>query len=296
MKAFITGGLGFIGRHLVARLQADGVEVKVYDRKTHERNDCGDVEWLYAELTHFKPDTVYHLAALADVRHALRDVKTHIQANFLLTANVLEAMVIASVPRIVFTSSAVVYGDSPVVEPIRENWTVFPKQTSVYGAMKLASEALIEAYCVGYGLRADIFRLVSLVGAGYRHGNLKDFYDKLTANPKRLEVFGSLSQQKYYCAVEDFVEAVRLVDVHPHTGAEIWNVSHDRPNDIADSLLAVLKVMQLPDPKIVHKDSWVGDLPTLVLNTSKLRDLGWKPMHSIYGAMLRTVEDLAVRA
>jgi len=164
--------------------------------------------------------------------NALKQPREQLQMNLVATFNVLEAMKRARCPRIAFTSTAVVYGDTDSKAPITicnedgehttftlannrqskiaERGWVFPQQTSIYGAMKLASESLIAAYCTGYGLSADIYRLVSVVGAGYRHGNVMDFYTRLKANPKTLTLLGSPTQEKFYIDAHDVIEAMML--------------------------------------------------------------------------------------
>ena len=294
-RALVTGGAGFLGTHLVRRLLAEGVAVRIYDHRLERRDDVLDRGELVAAMSLWQPTTVYHLAALADVRDALKYPHEQVQQNFLATSYVLEAMRATGAKRLVFTSSAVVYGDS-TWSPIAECGVTFPRQTSIYGAMKLASEALIEAYCVGYKMCADIFRLVSLMGEGYHHGNLIDFYRKLKADPTHIEIHGSDGQGKYYCDVGNLMDAIRLVDAHPHEGAEIWNVSHDKPNTIRDSITAVSDVLKIhPDRIVSTAAQWAGDLPALVLNTTKLRALGWAPKVAIVDSMRRTVEDFIAR-
>lgn len=287
-RAFVTGGMGFIGSHLVLRLSADGVEVTIYDRK-HRHEDLLDADRLKDAMLSAAPDVVYHLGARADVSKALEERELQIRQNFLATFNVLEAMVLAQVPRIVFPSSAVVYGGDGLHGPPVNEYGI-GQQTSIYGACKLASEGLIQAYCHGLGMHADIFRLVSLVGEGYRHGNLLDFYKRLKADPEVLKFRGSAFQHKYYCVVDDFIDAIRLVDSHPHKGASIWNVSHPSPNTIHDSIDVVSTVLGV-DPRLQsEKPPWAGDLPALVLDCTKLRNLGWSPKVSVREGMVRTVE------
>ena len=292
-RAFVTGGAGFLGTHLVRRLLDEGVAVRIYDHRLERRDDVLDRGDLVAAMSLWQPTTVYHLAALADVRDALKYPHEQVQQNFLATSYVLEAMRRTGVTRIAFTSSAVVYGDTARTVTERD---AAAQQTSIYGAMKLASEALIEAYCVGYGMRADIFRLVSLVGEGYHHGNLIDFYEKLKHDSTYVEIHGPADQPKYYCDVGDLMNAIRLVDASSHTGAEIWNVSHDQPNTIRDSITAVSEALGIhPDRIATASAQWPGDLPALVLDTSKLRALGWAPKVPILDSMRRTVEDFIAR-
>lgn len=318
-RAFVTGANGFIGHHLVNRLADEGWYVTVYDRKPpstdgrwnlYVQGDIFDEVNLTHALRESRSSIVFHLAALADVRNALKQPREQVRLNLLATSAVLEAMREADVKRIAFTSSAVVYGDTKplygylacdpsytltVQAKMTESSYVFPQQTSIYGAMKLASESLISAYCHGYGFVADMYRLVSLTGAGYRHGNLMDFYRKLVANPKRLSIFGTGEQQKYYIDVEDVIDAMMLTTARDHNGAEIWNVSYHEPNTINDSVRAVCAALEL-SPEIVHEgDPWAGDLPALVLDCSKLRALGWAPKRDIRESMTRTVVDFMER-
>lgn len=304
-RAFVTGANGFIGKHLVARLVTEGWHVTVYDHKpatqdaqwhVYIQGDIFENDQLASAMRHADPSVVFHLAALADVRNALKQPNDQMRMNFEATGRVLEAMRAVGVKQIAFTSSAVVYGDTPgCYSPIRESSRIFPQQTSIYGAMKLASESLISAYCHGYGMRADIYRLVSLVGEGYRHGNLMDFYRKLQADPTKLTILGTGQQEKYYIYVGDVVDAMIRTTQREHDGAEIWNVSHDQPNTINDSVQAVCDALDL-HPQIVHEgDPWAGDLPGLVLDCSKLRALGWEPKTSIRDGMRKTVHDFLER-
>jgi UDP-glucose 4-epimerase len=210
----------------------------------------------------------------------------------------------AQCSRIAFTSTAVVYGNLQdttdvhlewPLRAIRETGAGFPQQTSIYGAMKLASESLIAAYCEGYGCIGDIYRLVSVVGPGYRHGNLMDFYTRLSENPSTLTLFGSPTQEKYYIAVEDVMDAIARTVARDHRGCDLWNVSHHAPNTIGDSISAVAEALGIPYPSVLGGASWPGDLPQLVLDCSKLRALGWVPNKSIALAMRETVEDLIAR-
>src|ERR1700676_2224717 len=237
-RAFVTGSAGFLGRHLLERLAAENIPVTTYDRQHGQ--DIGDLFTLSEALDASEATTVYHLAALADVRSAFLQPVDQRTQNFLGTAMVLDAMRACGVKRIVFTSSAVVYGDiAPQLgQSIAEHHAI-GRQTSIYGAVKLASEALIESYCAGYGMRADIFRLVSAVGEGYRHGNILDFYRKLQVDPTQIHSLGTGREQKYYIYAGDVIAAMRFALATDHAGAERWNVSHETPITINEVLTEV---------------------------------------------------------
>src|SRR5438552_3895828 len=203
MRAFITGGAGFIGSNLVDRLLADGHAVTVFDNFSTGRREflteaqrrsvrvvVGDLLDLSALISATEShDLVFHLAANADVRHGLEYPRRDLEQNTLGTHNVLEAVRQNDIRRMCFASTGSVYGE-PAVFPTPED-SPFPVQTSLYGASKLAAEGLISAYCHGFGMRASVFRFVSILGPRYTHGHVFDFCRMLFANPEAIQVLGS---------------------------------------------------------------------------------------------------------
>ena len=197
MRAFVTGGAGFIGSNLVDRLLAEGGDVTAYDDLS-----TGQIEFLEAARKsprfHFVEgdvldlpiltraleghDVVFHLAANADVRFGTEHPKRDLEQNTIATFNILEAMRANGVKRIAFSSTGSVYGEAEIF-PTPEN-APFPVQTSLYGASKLAGEGLIAAYAFGFGITGYIFRFVSILGERYTHGHVFDFYKKLLENPE----------------------------------------------------------------------------------------------------------------
>src|ERR1043166_3430218 len=163
-KVFVTGAAGFIGSNLVERLLAAGKGVVGWDNfSTGQpkflieaekqpqfklvRGDNLDLPALTAAMTGC--DTVFHLAANADVRFGLNHPKKDLEQNTIATFNVLEAMRANGVKEIAFSSTGSVYGEAEVI-PTPED-APFPVQTSLYAASKVAGETLIEAYCEGFG-------------------------------------------------------------------------------------------------------------------------------------------------
>ncbi len=225
MRAFVTGGAGFIGSNLVDRLLADGHTVAVYDNFstgqerflenarraascTLVKGDLLDTATLNRAMQDARPDVVFHLAANADVRFGTEHPSKDLEQNTIATFNVLEAMRAAGARRIAFSSTGSIYGE-PDVFPTPET-APFPVQTSLYGASKLAGEGLIQAYCEGFGFQGYIFRFVSIVGERYSHGHVFDFYKRLRDDPTSLRVLGDGRQRKSYLYIQDCIDAILL--------------------------------------------------------------------------------------
>jgi UDP-glucose 4-epimerase len=237
-------------------------------------------------------DIIFHLAANADVRSGIIDRTTDININIIGTHNVLEAMVSNNVKKIIFASSATVYGD-PNTFPTPENEELI--QTSIYGASKLAGEALIEAYSNYFDIDAYIFRFVSWIGPRYSHGVIYDFYHKLKNNPKILNILGDGSQVKSYLDVKDGVEGIFMVLEHSPKGVNIYNLGHDESMNVVDLANIVISEMGLSNVKFKFmggKRGWKGDSPVVLLDTSKIKDLAWNPRIDIESGIRRTVKFL----
>ena len=304
MRAFVTGGSGFVGSHLVDRLVAQGDEVTIYDLR-HPRlplpghdhiqfhyGDLTTLATLHAVLHAANPDIVYHLAARADVR-ATPDVafRNNIQATF----NVLETMRASSCRRIVFASSGSVYGETAVI-PTPED-APFPVQTSLYSASKVASEALIQAYCHSYGFQGYIFRFVSLLGERYSHGHVLDFYQKLRQNPHELQVLGNGHQKKSYLYAPDAVDAIMIALAKATAPVNIFNLGTDEYCEVNESLAWITAYLGV-NPAYVYSGGergWAGDNPFIYLDTTRICALGWQPTKTIKEAIIATVADIRMR-
>ena len=158
----VTGGAGFMGSHLVDRLIKEENNVFVYDnlssgkKKFVEKHfdnpkfklivsDLLDMDELNRVISEYDIEQVWHLAANPDVRSGFSDPKTHLEQNVIATHNLLEAMRLNEVKFIVFTSTSTVYGEADII-PTPEDYGPL-KPISLYGASKLAAEALISSYC-----------------------------------------------------------------------------------------------------------------------------------------------------
>ena len=307
MKAFVSGGAGFIGSNLVDRLLDVGHEVTVYDNLS-----TGLLQFLeYArDFDRFRlvegdlldegslseaiagHEFVFHLAANADVRFGTEHPRRDLEQNTIVTNNVLEAMRKNGISKIAFASTGSVYGDATVI-PTPEN-APFPIQTSLYAASKLAGEGLIAAYCGGFGFQSWIFRFVSILGERYTHGHVFDFYRKLKQNPSRLEVLGNGKQRKSYLYIQDCIDAMLFALEKSNESVNVLNLGVDGYCEVNDSIGWICEELGV-SPKLEYSGGdrgWIGDSPFIFLDTSKIQDLGWKPKLSIHDGVLKTIQYL----
>jgi UDP-glucose 4-epimerase len=279
-QGFVTGGAGFIGSHMVDRLARACTSV----------TDVLDGERLKKEMAGC--DIVFHFQANADVRGGTTRTQIDLQQNTIATWNVLEAMRINEVKHIVFASSATVYGE-PDVFPTPETYA--PLQTSLYGASKLACEAMIQAYCEYFGIRCHIFRFVSWIGERYSHGVVFDFVSKLKSDPRTLEVLGDGKQRKSYLDVVDGVDGIFHALEHAKEAKNVFNLGHDASMNVLDLADIVVDELNLKGVRYVTtggERGWLGDSPFVHLDTTKLKTLGWRPRVTIEQGIRNTVQYL----
>jgi UDP-glucose 4-epimerase len=307
MRAFVTGGAGFIGSSLVDRLLADGHDVVAFDNFStgHRSFLCGATGHPHFTLVEgdtldlpaltkamHGADTVFHLAANADVRFGTEHPKRDLEQNTIATFHVLEAMRATGIRRIAFASTGSVYGETRVF-PTPED-APFPVQTSLYGASKLAGEGLIAAYAAGFGFEGCIFRFVSILGERYTHGHVFDFYKSLRQNPTRLQVLGDGRQRKSYLYVGDCLEGMLLAMDRASGGVEVYNLGTDEYVEVDESIRIMCEQLHLA-PALDYTGGdrgWVGDSPFIFLDCSKVRALGWRPRLTIREGIIRTLQYL----
>jgi UDP-glucose 4-epimerase len=308
MRWLVTGGAGFIGSHFADRLTARGDDVVVYDNFTlgceaflAEAQGTGRLEIVrgdvldLARLKHTMAgcDAVVHLAARSNIARGQTHAYDDFTENVGGIVNVLEAMRLTGAKRLVFSSTAVVYGE-PAVFPTPEN-APFPQQTSVYGASKAAGEAAIQAFCETFAMGASIFRFVPIVGERYTHGHIISFYQRLRENPNELLILGDGKQRKSFVYVHDAIDAVLLAFDRVAPGVETFNIGSDNQCEINDSARWIAERLGLR-PRITYgggNRAWVGDSPVVHVDTAKIRALGWSPRLTIREGIERTVDYLA---
>ena len=287
----VTGGAGFIGSHLVDTLVAQGNEVLVVDSlcagriETISRHiDDHKVRFVQADLLgdgwqeHIEgADRLFHLAADPDVRQSAISPDPAMQNNIMATYRVLEAMRRYEVPELVFTSTSTVYGDATVIPTPEDYAPLLP--ISVYGASKLACEALISSYCYSFGMKAWIYRFANIVGERSGHGVITDFIRKLKENPNELEILGDGKQAKSYLEVHECVAAM-LFALRTKGTVNIFNIGSEDWIDVKSIAEIVAEEMHLPDVRFRFtggERGWVGDVPRMQLSLERIKGKRWKP-------------------
>ena len=293
---FVSGGAGFIGSHLVRRLLADAAlqRVVIYDNfssgqesyLTDLRSDPrlvvvkADLKEKEAVVEAMRgSEVVFHLAANPDIAKAVTQPDIDFWEGTFLAQNVLEAIRINGVKRLLYMSGSGIYGENAAVAFAEDYGPCFP--ISTYGASKLACEALISAYCHMFELRARAFRFANVVGPRQTHGVGYDFVRRLKADPTRLRILGDGSQSKSYIHVEDILEAVFLADENGSAKYDVLNVATDDYVTVREIADLAVKVSGL-DPAGVKYEftggdrGWKGDVPIVRFNCAKVKGLGWR--------------------
>lgn len=301
MAILVTGGAGFIGSHLVDRLVEEGKEVVILDNLSSGVSFLNpDAEFIKVDLTDRlkledvfrKKDfsEVWHIAANPDVRIGSENPDEIYRNNILATYNLLEVMRKNNVDKIIFTSTSTVYGEAGVI-PTPEDYPTVP--ISIYGASKLACEALISSYCHTFDMKAWIYRFANVIGKRSNHGVIYDFIMKLRRNPEELEILGNGEQNKSYIYISDCIEAM-FFGLKADDRVNIFNIGSEDQIKVKRIAEIVCEEMGLsPKFRFTGGDrGWKGDVPVMLLSIEKLKAMGWKPRYSSEQAVRMAVRDL----
>jgi len=291
-KYFVTGGAGFIGSHLVDRLMAEGGIVTVYDNLVSGRKEWIEhhlgkegFRFLHADLLDFEAlltamkghEIVWHLGANTDIPSGNKITDLDLKNCTIATHSVLEAMRQHGIDKILFASSACVYGDVP---PLALSETFGPLlPINLYGAGKLACEGLITAYSHLFGIKAWMFRFANVVGARMGHGVIYDFIHKLKVNPKELEILGDGKQEKPFFLVEDCIDSMLCAFHNSDNQCDVFNLGCTSFTKVTAIARIVAEEMGLKNVKFKYtggRRGWPGDVPVVHFNVEKIKRLGWQ--------------------
>jgi UDP-glucose 4-epimerase len=289
MRTLVVGGAGFIGSHLVDLLVQRG-PVSVFDNFSVGKRAfiarhvaSGAVRVLEGDALDFEAltaaareqDLLCHLAANPEARWGLEHPRLDLEQGTIATHNALEACRLAHVPRFFLSSSGTVYGDTD--QPCDEG-ALGHLPISLYGASKLAGEALASAYVECFGLRVSICRFGNVIGPRSTHGAILDFCKKLREHPAYLDVLGDGEQAKPYLHVTDCAAGIMHVLDRATEPLSIYNLAPEGWTTV--HRIAELCVAASPNPSARIEYSggtrgWPGDVPRSRLVPDKLARLGF---------------------
>jgi UDP-glucose 4-epimerase len=292
LRILVTGGAGFIGSHVVDRLIEMGNNVTVFDNMSsgrmefigHHKNnpkfklikgDLMDTETIEDACKDI--DLVFHIAANPDVRLGAVDTKVHFDQNITATYNLLEAMRNKEVKKLAFTSTSTVYGEATIIPTPEDYGPLVP--ISLYGASKLACEALITSYSHTFDMQSWIFRFANIVGDRGTHGIIVDFIEKLRKNSTELEILGDGRQSKSYLHVRECVDAIMFSIINSNNEVNIFNIGSEDATNPTRIGEIIVEEIGLADVKFNYSGGsrgWKGDVPKMMLSIDKLKELGWK--------------------
>ena len=307
MRYFVTGGAGFIGSNLVDRLVERGA-VTVYDNLSsgkkefiqhHEGKD--GFRFIKADLLELDTlrkamkghDVVFHLAANTDIRAGTAKIDLDLKSGTIGTYNVLVAMKENGIKKIVFASSATVYGEGAVKSTSENHGPLFP--ISLYGASKLACEGLITAFCHLFNMQAWMYRFANVVGKRETRGVIYDFIQKLRRNSAELEILGDGTQERPFFMVEDCVDGILFGFEHATESVNVFNLGCNSSTDVTSIAKMVVEEMGLTDVEFKYTGGnrgWPGDAPQVHFNIGKIAKLGWKPKYTSDEAVRWAIRDI----
>ncbi len=309
-RYFVVGGAGFIGSHLVRALLGNerDTHVVVYDsflsgRIWHldELEDQRELEIVTGDVKERDllcaamsgAEVVYHLASNPDIARAVTEPEIDFWEGTYLTNNVVEAMRINNIKKLIYASGSGVYGDTGTLDISEEYSPMLP--ISTYGASKLGCEALICSYCHMFDMDGAALRFANVVGPHQTHGVGYDFVKKLMQNPKELTILGDGSQSKSYIYVSDVINAMRLLEDRMPERFSCYNVATLDYLEVIEIADIVVEEMGLKDVRYIFTGGdrgWKGDVPVVRFDTSRIREFGWSNEYTSREAVSLSVKSI----
>jgi UDP-glucose 4-epimerase len=307
-KILVTGGAGFIGSHLVDRLVEKGSQVTVFDNMSSGKMEFIEKHLENPDFTLIKGDLlnqeaiekackgidfIFHVAANPDVKLGAFDTRIHLNQNIMATYNLLEAMRKNNNEKIAFTSTSTVYGEASIMPTPEDYGPLIP--ISLYGASKLACEALVTSYSHTFDMQAWIFRFANIVGPRSTHGITVDFVNKLRKNSNLLEILGDGKQEKSYLHVLECIDAILFVIENSKEKVNIFNIGSEDTISAIEIGKAVIEEIGLSNVKFTYTGGnrgWKGDVPRMRLGIEKMKSLGWKSVYTSERSIRETARAL----
>lgn len=299
MKIIVTGGAGFIGSHINKVLLDSGHEVKVIDnlstgfkeniddRADFEQIDLANQESLKKALSGF--DSVIHLANSIIVPESVEKPVAYAENNVVNSVKLLEAMREANVKKIIFSSSATVYGESENL-PLTED-SPLGIQANQYGASKVAMESFIGVYHQLYNFDTIILRYFNPFGPNEKHDpetHAIPNFIKATLKKEEIPLYWKGQQIRDFIYVEDLAAAhSAVIDLK---GMQIFNVGTETGTKVITVAKTIFDIVGYSVP-INDLGERSGDAVATYASSKKLTaTTGWKAKHSLHQGLVKTIE------
>jgi UDP-glucose 4-epimerase len=317
MVILITGLAGFIGTNLTRNFLAqDHTVIGIDNFCNSSKNNIA--EFYKNELFHFieldlfnyeelvkclsqvhqkhSIEQVWHLAANSDIPAGVANIDVDYRNTFMTTMNILKSMKLLKISSLVFASTSAIYGDLGDKRIVEDAGPLLP--ISNYGAMKLASEALISSSFESYLKSAYIFRFPNVIGVPATHGVILDFIKKLKLDPTILNVLGNGTQQKAYLHVNELIDAMCFIVNNAKDKLNYFNIGNV-DNGVTVKFIAE-SVVETCSPKAKinygkENRGWVGDVPKFNYSIEKLLNLGWSPKLSSSESILKAIQEITIQ-
>ncbi|MCF7675725.1 MAG: NAD-dependent epimerase/dehydratase family protein [Akkermansiaceae bacterium] len=299
MKILITGGSGFIGSHIVEHYQSAAEEIRVLDnlRTGYRHNldglDCTFIEGSITDRELVENavrdvDYVFHLAALVSVPESMAKPGECVDINVHGLLNVLEASANAGVRKLVFASSAAIYGDNPTVPKLE---TMYPEPRSPYAITKLDGEYYLGMYHAEGRLETAAIRFFNVFGPrqdpkGAYAAAVPIFIEKAVRN-QDITVFGDGKQTRDFIYVKDIVGALTFAAETPGVTG-VFNAGYGGQITI-NKLAGELITAAGSSSNVLHGPDRAGDVKHSRASSERLRAAGWTPKHSLEEGLAATL-------
>lgn len=308
MKVLVAGGAGFIGSHLIDALINEGHQVVCIDnffigtkKNIEHLKDSSSFKFYELDLTETdklnkifeeeKFEYVFHLAANSDIQASAKDPLVEYKNTYSTTVSILECMRKNDVKKLFFASTSAVYGDKRGVKLAEEGTDLKP--ISYYGASKLGSEAIINAFTYMNDMSTLVFRFPNVIGPRLTHGVIFDFVKRLKEDPTHLRILGDGKQSKPYIYVLDLIDAIMKFK-NVDKGVTTYNCGVEGKTSVTKIAEIVCEKMNLniPFEYTGGEGGWKGDVPTFEYDLSKIHNAGWNAKYNSDEAVEKTVENV----